>query len=100
MSKSQTPLLSSTYAEGVLRRQARVRELDTALEEDDLGEDCDAYLSWRLLAEPQPDGRVQARVLARIAPEAAGDVAQHQGDLSPASDPDDGARPRLPRPLQ
>src|SRR6202022_5012143 len=100
MSKPTTPLLSSTYAEGVLRRQARVRELAIALEEDDLGEDGDGDLSWRLVAESQPDGRVQAKVLARIAPEAAGDVAQHQGDLSPASDQADVARPRLQRRLQ
>jgi len=66
---------SSTYAEGVLRRQARVRELAIALDEDDLGEDGDGDLSRRLVADAQPDGRVQAKVLARIAPEAAGDVA-------------------------
>src|SRR6266446_8834562 len=100
MSKPQTRLLSSTYAEGVLRRQARVRQLATALEEEDLGEDGDGDLSGRLVAEPQPDGRVQAKVLARIAPQAAGDVAQHQRDLPPAADQADVARPRLQRRLQ
>src|SRR5712664_839286 len=100
MSKPHTRLLPSTYAEGVLRRQARVGELAIALEEDDLGEDGDGDLSWRLVAEPQPDGRVQAKVLARIAPEAASDVAQHQGDLPPAADQADIPRPRLQRRLQ
>src|SRR5712664_3163193 len=100
MSKPQTRLLSSTYAEGVLRRQARVRELAIALDEDDLGEDGDGDLSGRLVADAQPDGRVQAKVLARIAPEAAGDVAQHERDLPPAADQADVARPRLQRRLQ
>src|ERR1700682_4762870 len=100
MSKPQTRLLSSTYAEGVLRRQARVRELAIALEEDDLGEDGDGDLSWRLVAESQADGRVQRKARARTAPEAAGDVAQHQGDLPPAADQADIARPRLQRRLQ
>src|SRR5882724_12543443 len=100
MSKSQTRLLSSTYAKGVLRWQARVRELAIALDEDDLGEDGDGDLSGRLVADAQPDGRVQAKVLARIATEAAGDVAQHQGDLPPAADQADVARARLQRRLQ
>src|SRR5258705_12291071 len=100
MSKPQTRLLSSTYAEGVLRRQARVRQLAVALDEDDLGQDRDGDLSGRLVADAQPDGRVQAKVLARIAPEAAGDVAQHQRDLPTAAAQADVARPRLQRRLQ
>src|SRR3981081_2639797 len=71
MSKPQTRLLSSTYAEGVLRRQARVRELAIALDEDDLREDGDGDLSRRLVADAQPDGRVQAQVLARLTPAAS-----------------------------
>src|SRR5882672_5033454 len=100
MSKPQTRLLSSTYAEGVPGGQARVRELAIALDEDDLREDGDGDLSRRLVAEPEPDRRMQAKVLARIAAEAAGDVAQHQCDLPPAADQTDVARARLQRRLQ
>src|SRR6267142_2387886 len=100
MSKPQTRLLSSTYAEGILRRQARVRELAIALDENDLGKDGESDLPGRLVADAQPDGRVQTNVLARVPPDAAGDVAQHQRDLPTAADQADVSRPRLQRRLQ
>src|SRR3954469_1698158 len=92
MSKSETRLLSGTYAERILRREPRVRELPAGFQQQDLGEDRDRDLPGRLVAEAKSDGRVQAGVLARIASEPAGDVAQDQGHLPAAAD-----QPDIPR---
>src|SRR5437016_7123421 len=100
MSKSETPLLSGTYASGFPRPQPGVRELPSALDQEDLGEDGDGDLPGRLVSQPQPDGRVQPRVLAQLPPQPPADVAQDQRHLSAAPDQPDVSGPRLQRRLQ
>src|SRR5438552_11770832 len=92
MSKSESGVLSGTYAYGVLRGQAGVGEDSVALQQQDLGEDGDGDLARRLVPEPQPDGRVQPRIVARVAAQPLRDAPEDQGDLAPAAD-----QPDIPR---
>src|SRR4051812_15311687 len=100
MSKLETVLLSGTYARDILRLQARVRELASALQQQDLRQDGDGDFPRSLVAQPQPDRRVQPRILARFPAQASGDVAQDQSDLAAAADQPDVAGPALQRGLQ
>src|SRR5882724_5349010 len=86
MSKSETRVLSGTYAERVARRKARVRQLAAALDQNDLRQDRERDLPGSLVPQPQPDGRVQARIVPRIASDPPGDVAEDERDLPPAAD--------------
>src|SRR5947208_794321 len=94
MSKSESGVLSGTYAQGVLRGQAGVGEDSVALQQQDLGEDGDGDLARRLVAETQPDRRVQPRIVARVAAEPLRDAPEDQGDLPPAADQPDVPRRR------
>src|SRR5438552_3933596 len=71
-----------------------MRQLALALDQEYLGEDRDGDLARRLVAELQPDGRVQPLVGARIAAGSARDVAQDDRDFPLAADQADVARPR------
>src|SRR5438132_8658539 len=86
MSKSETSLVSGTYAKRLARREARVRKLAAALDQDDLRQDRERDLPRSLVPEPEPDGRVQARIVPRIASDPPGDVAEDERDLPPAAD--------------
>src|SRR5207253_9707886 len=78
--RSEMPLLSGTDADGVPGGETGMRKLALALQEEDLGENRDGDLAGRLVAEAQPDRRMQAGIVARIAPQPPGDAAQDQRD--------------------
>src|SRR4051812_27640395 len=100
MSKSEISLVSGTYAKRLARREARVRELAAALDQDDLRQDRESDFPGSLVPQPEPDGRVQARVVPRIASDPRGDVAEDERDLPPAADQADVPGPAAQRRLQ
>src|ERR671938_283662 len=100
MSKRENVLLSGRYANGVLRPEAGVGELPLALQQEDLGEDGDGDFARRLVPQAQSDGRVQARVFPRVAPEPLRDAAEDGRHLAAAADETDVPRVGTDRGLQ